>query len=218
VTRITEKCGRFVTFEGGEGAGKSTQIRLLAEAMRVAGIDVVVTREPGGVNSAERIRALLVEGEPGAWLPPTEALLHFAARVEHVERVIKPSLAAGRWVLCDRFVDSTIAYQGHGHRVPQRYLAQLQAATLQRFAPDLTIILDLPVEIGLARAALRLGIETRYELMDRAFHERVRRGYRRIARTAKRRCALVEAAGDIGSVAAAVRAVVRERLAVPMQP
>jgi dTMP kinase len=147
--------GRFITFEGGEGAGKSTHVRLLAEALRAAGLSVVETREPGGSPGAEEIRELLVHGAVARWDPMSEALLHFAARRDHVTRVIAPALAAGDWVLSDRFADSTMAYQGYGHRLGREVIEQLYALAVGDLAPELTVILDLPVEDGLARAGSR---------------------------------------------------------------
>jgi dTMP kinase len=202
---MTVRRGRFVTFEGGEGAGKSTQLRLLAEWLDAQGLAVVTTREPGGTPGAERIRKLLVEGDADAWIPTTEALLHYAARVEHVERVVRPALAAGRWVLSDRFADSTMAYQGYGHRLGPARIAALHRAALGGFKPDLTLVLDQGVARGLARAAARRGRETRYESMTPAFHRRVRAGFLEIARAEPDRCAVVDARGTIDQVQARVR-------------
>jgi dTMP kinase len=193
--------GRFITLEGGEGAGKSTQIRRLAERLERAGIAVLATREPGGAAAAEEVRRLLVEGEPGRWQPVSEALLHYAARAEHVARTIRPALAAGTWVLCDRFADSTMAYQGYGHRLGRAAILALDRVVLGGFKPDLTLVLDLPVTAGLARAAQRPGAADRYERMGRAFHERVRRGFRDIVRRAPRRCLLISAQGEPDLVA-----------------
>ena len=147
--------GHFITFEGGEGAGKSTHVRLLADALRGAGVGVVETREPGGSPGAEQIRELLIHGEVARWDAMTEALLHFAARRDHVARVIRPALASGDWVLCDRFADSTMAYQGYGHGLALEAIEQLYALTVGALAPDLTVILDLPVGEGLRRAETR---------------------------------------------------------------
>jgi dTMP kinase len=191
--------GRFITLEGGEGAGKSTQIRGLAARLEQAGIAVLTTREPGGAPEAEDVRRLLVEGEPGRWQPVSEALLHYAARAEHVARTIRPTLDAGTWVVCDRFADSTMAYQGYGHRLGRAAIQALDRVVLGGFKPDLTLILDLPVAAGLARAGARGGAD-RYERMGRAFHERVRRGFRDIARREKRRCVLVSAQGEPDAV------------------
>src|SRR5690349_6248781 len=140
---------RFITFEGGEGGGKSTQLRLLAEALRQAGETVVTTREPGGAPGAEEIRKLLVEGEPGRWPAEAEALLHFAARAEHLAAVIRPALKKGQWVLCDRFADSTLAYQGYGQGLDLGWLQVLRTRVVGETEPGLTLVLDLPVEKGL---------------------------------------------------------------------
>ncbi|MET1028629.1 MAG: dTMP kinase [Dongiaceae bacterium] len=204
---------RFITFEGGEGAGKSTQIRLLAETLRQAGLSVVLTREPGGSPGAEQIRKLLVEGIPGRWTAETEALLHFAARADHLDKVIRPALAAGGWVLCDRFADSTVAYQGYGHGLDLNWLAELRARIVGETEPGLTVIFDLPVETGLARAADRVAAsaaqaEDRYERMDRAFHQRLRDGYLAIAKAAPDRCRLLPADRPLDDVAAALRQLV----------
>ena len=200
--------GRFVTFEGGEGAGKSTQIQLLARWLETQGVSVIVTREPGGTSGAERIRKLLVEGAADAWTPMTEALLNYAARHDHVTRVIRPALDAGSWVLSDRFADSTMAYQGYGHAIGAAPIAALHRTVLGRFKPDLTLILDLPVARGLQRAAARRGAETRYESMRETFHRRVRAGFRAIARSEPRRCVLIDAAGDVEAVHARILSLV----------
>jgi dTMP kinase len=207
--------GRFITFEGGEGAGKSTQIGLLAEALRRRGLAVETTREPGGSPGAELVRRLLVEGDTGRWDPVTEALLHSAARREHLVRTVWPALNEGRWVLSDRFADSTLAYQGYGHGVPRATLDELYRLTAGDFAPDLTIILDLAVDQGLARAAGRGGAEDRYERMSRDFHERLRQGFLAIARADPRRCVVVPASGSVAEVHAAALKAVEERLLSP---
>jgi len=217
--------GRFVTFEGGEGAGKSTQVRRLAEALRGAGLPVRTTREPGGSPGAEEIRALLVSGETGRWDPLTEALLHSAARRDHLVRTVLPALEAGEWVLGDRFADSTTAYQGYGHGLGREAAETLYALVAGPLRPDLTLILDVPVATGLARAAGRAGAgagtgaggpaEDRYERMDRAFHERLREGFLDIARREPERCAVIDAARDAEAVAADVLSAVRTRLGAP---
>jgi dTMP kinase len=209
--------GRFITLEGGEGAGKSTQIARLADALRKAGLAVRTTREPGGSPAAETIRKLLVEGEPGRWQPMTEALLHFAARKEHLETVVLPALVSGEWVISDRFADSTMAYQGYGHRLGRAPIAALYQVAVGDFAPDLTLILDLPVEEGLARAGGRGHAEDRYERMDRAFHERVRTGFLEIARAEPQRCAVIDATGNLERVTALVFEAVATRLKVPVK-
>jgi dTMP kinase len=203
---------KFITFEGGEGAGKSTQIGLLAEALAAAGIPVRTTREPGGCPGAEQIRELLVTGAAERWDAMTEALLHFAARREHLRSVVWPSLEAGTWVLSDRFADSTMAYQGYGHGLGRTPIAQLYALTAGDFAPDLTVILDLPVALGLERARARHDGEDRYEGLGAEFHERLRTGFREIAEREPGRCALIDASGEMAAVQAAIRACVTERL------
>ncbi|TWA67925.1 thymidylate kinase [Azospirillum brasilense] len=204
--------GRFITLEGGEGAGKTTQIRLLADALIGWGKRVVLTREPGGSPGAEEIRGLLVSGETGRWGPVTEALLHTAARRDHLERTVWPALEAGHWVICDRFFDSTMAYQGYGLGLGRDLVAALQATALGDFRPDLTLILDLPVEEGLARAAARRGGEDRYERMDVAFHHRLRDGFLDIAAREPERCVVVDAGHPMETVQAAILDHVTRRL------
>jgi dTMP kinase len=216
--------GRFITLEGGEGAGKSTQQRRLAAWLRDGGIDVTVTREPGGSPGAEEIRRLLVTGAAGRWDATTEALLHFAARRDHLIKTIEPALARGNWVVCDRFADSTMAYQGYGHGLGRAVVETLYKLVVGDVAPDLTLVLDLPVADGLARARARNGAQTqphlqaegedRYEQMDLAFHERLREGFHDIVARAPERCLLIDAAGDEEAVAARIRAAVGERLGV----
>lgn len=206
--------GRFITFEGGEGAGKSTQLRLLAQALEARGLSVLTTREPGGSPGAEAIRTLLVTGETGRWDGLTEALLHYAARRDHLRCTILPALAAGTWVLCDRFNDSTLAYQGFGHGAERAGLDALYRMVAGDLRPDLTLILDLPVEQGLARAGLRNGTgdEDRYERMDRSFHQRLRQGFRSIAEAEPARCAVIDATPGTEEVQAAILATVLARL------
>ncbi|MGY0790112.1 dTMP kinase [Azospirillum argentinense] len=204
--------GRFITLEGGEGAGKTTQIRLLADALIGLGKRVVLTREPGGSPGAEEIRGLLVSGETGRWGPVTEALLHTAARRDHLERTVWPALEAGHWVICDRFFDSTMAYQGYGLGLGRDLVATLQTTALGDFRPDLTLILDLPVEEGLARAAARRGGEDRYERMDVAFHHRLRDGFLDIAAREPERCVVVDAGHPVEAVQAAILDHVTRRL------
>jgi len=186
---------------------------------------VATTREPGGSPGAERIRALLVEGEVARWDAVTETLLHFAARRDHLEKTIRPALAAGHWVISDRFYDSTLAYQGHGHGVATKLLEALLASVVAGDRPDLTLILDLPVEAGLARAAGRAGPagraggtgrEDRYERMDVAFHRRLRDGFHAIAAAEPDRCVIVDAAAPIAEVERRIRAIVGQRLGVPL--
>jgi dTMP kinase len=206
--------GRFITIEGGEGAGKTTQLGLLVAALARAGISVQATREPGGSPGAEAIRRLLLEGESERWDAVGEALLLVAARRDHVTRLIEPTLAQGIWVVCDRFSDSTFAYQGYGRELALCDLAALHRFALGAFAPDLTLILDLPVEIGLARAAARPVAADRFERLDRAFHERLRHGFRRIAAEDSARCVLIDASNDPQAVHRAVVDAVEQRLGV----
>ena len=206
--------GRFITFEGGEGTGKSTQVRLLAERLAGLAPEVVVTREPGGSTGAEAIRALLVTGAVDRWSPLAETLLMYAARRDHIERVISPALERGAWVLCDRFADSTRAYQGAGGGVDPALIAALEQHVLGDVKPDLTLILDLQVDAGLARAVDRPGAETRFEAKGRDFHERLRQAFLEIARAEPERCAVIHASGSREGVAAAVLSTVLDRLGV----
>jgi dTMP kinase len=209
--------GRFITIEGGEGAGKSTQTRLLLAALERAGIPARGTREPGGSPNAETIRRLLLEGAGERWDAVGEALLFMAARRDHVAQLIEPSLAQGFWVISDRFTDSTLAYQGYGKGLPLADLAALHHFALGAFRPDLTVILDLPVEIGLARAAARGTVTDRFEGLDPAFHERLRQGFRQIAALDEARCVLLDASADPQAVHRAVLDAVERRLGVSLQ-
>lgn len=204
--------GCFITFEGGEGAGKSTQVRLLAEALHDKGIPVVTTREPGGSAGAEEIRTLLVEGPPGRWDGLSEALLHYAARRDHVQNTVLPALADGRWVISDRFNDSTIAYQGYGHGTDLEYLRALYRMVAGDLRPHLTIILDLPADVGLRRAGRRGGAEDRYERMAPEFHARLREGFLAIAAGEPDRCVVIDAAQPPERVHEDVLAALTERL------
>jgi dTMP kinase len=189
---------RFIVFEGGEGAGKSTQVRRLAEALRARGEDVVTTREPGGSPGAETIRTLLVSGDTQRWSPETEVLLINAARADHLDRVIRPALAQGRWVVCDRFADSTMAYQGYGMGVDRAWLEALRKRVVADTEPGLTLVFDLPVEIGLGRAVA----SQRYEKMGRGFHETLRAAFKDIAAARDgRRRVLIDAAQTEDDVA-----------------
>jgi dTMP kinase len=207
--------GSFITLEGGEGAGKSTQVKRLARRLEQSGIETVTTREPGGAPSAEVIRSLLVEGEPGRWRPATEALLHFAARHEHLHATLLPALDRGAWVVCDRFADSTMAYQGYGLGLGRDMIETLYGLAVGDIRPDFTLILDLPVEAGLARAKARMaegnGAEDRYERMDHAFHERLRAAFLDIAKREPARCHVVDAAQDVDAVSDAIWAATRRR-------
>ena len=210
----TPTTGKLITLEGGEGAGKSTQVALLAADLRATGIDVVTTREPGGSPGAEDIRGLLVAGDTGRWDPLCEALLHSAARRDHVVNLIRPALGRGQWVISDRFADSTMAYQGHGHQLGTEAIAELQLLVIGKFTPDLTLILDLAPDTGLGRAKSRQAAvaEDRYERMDVAFHDRVREGFLAIARAEPGRCVVIDAGQGEQVVHDSIAAAVKQRL------
>jgi dTMP kinase len=210
--------GKFITFEGGEGAGKSTQLRLLADRLAERGVVPCVTREPGGAPGAETLRSLLLSGQHD-WAPAAEMLLHTAARAEHIEKTIRPALAAGHWVLCDRFADSTMAYQGFGQGADRAAIASLTA--MLGLTPDLTLILDVSEATAAAREAARGRAADRYDRLGPDFHRRVADGFRHIAATNPARCVLIDANGDIAAVAATILAVVEQRLrpgAPPLDP
>ncbi|WP_374517061.1 dTMP kinase [Brevundimonas sp.] len=204
--------GRFITFEGGEGTGKSTQVARLVDRLRTRELEVLQTREPGGSDGAEEIRNLALNGDAGRWSPMTESLLMFAARSDHLERTIRPALAAGRWVVCDRFADSSRAYQGAGGGVAADFIETLDAAVVGPTQPDLTLVFDLPVEVGLERAFGRGLFETRFESKGLAFHERLRKGFREIAAAHPERCVIIDADGDLETVADRVWSAVEGRL------
>ncbi len=203
--------GVFISFEGGDGAGKSTQIRLLAEALRSAGREVVTTREPGGSPGAEAIRKLLLEGAADRWSPLTEALMMYAARADHLERTIEPALKRGAVVITDRFADSTMAYQGLAGALGEDAVSRLHELVVAGREPALTIILDLPVAEGLKRAGAS-GVEQRFESKGAAYHDKVRQAFLEIARRAPARCAVISAAGTAEDVSTRIRAAVAERL------
>jgi dTMP kinase len=207
------KPGRFITFEGGEGTGKSTQVKTLAERLNGAELRTIVTREPGGSPGAEIIRHLLLSGMGKLLGPEAETLLFAAARDDHVHAVIEPALDQGFWVLCDRFFDSTRAYQGRLGKVDPKVLNAMQRVTIGDLKPDLTIILDVPVEIGMQRAAARRGdgAPDRFEAEDVRFHEGLRDAYRQIAAVEPQRCVLIDANAAPGVVAARVWTAVRDR-------
>jgi len=214
-TKTISSIGRFITFEGGEGAGKSTQIKLLAQRLEKAGLQTLVTREPGGSPGAEVIRHLLLSGIGhligGA---QAEALLFAAARDDHVRTLIEPALARGVWVLCDRFYDSTRVYQGKLGDVSPALLNALQDVTIGTMRPDMTVILDIPVEIGLKRAAVRRGnaAPDRFEGETIDFHRKLRDAYRQIATAEPGRCVLIDADAEPKLVADRIWLAAQERL------
>ena len=202
--------GRLITLEGGEGAGKSTQIAHLAACLRSAGRAVVTTREPGGTPGAEAVRELLIRGGADRWGALTETLLVLAARRDHVDRVIGPALAAGQWVLCDRFSDSTRVYQGVAGELGLELIDRLHQTIFGELAPDLTLILDLPVAIGLARREAGPS-GNRFERKAVAYHERVRAGFLAIARAEPARCVVIDADRPESAVADSIRGAVGRR-------
>jgi len=217
-TRRPAARGRFITFEGGEGSGKSTQIRMLAERLDAEGVRVIVTREPGGSPGAEIIRHVLLAGVGKMLGADAESLLFAAARDDHVRSVIQPALAQNVWVLCDRFADSTRVYQGHAGKVDLGLLNAMERVTIGALKPDLTLILDLPVEIGMQRATERRGADTpdRFEAEDVGFHQQLRDGYLAIARREPERCALIDAADTPDQVAGHIWTTLRERGLLPL--
>jgi len=206
--------GRLLSLEGGEGAGKSTQIARLARRLEERGIPAVVTREPGGTEGAEQIRRLLVDGAEDRWDPLAELYLLLAARSDHLNRRILPALANGHWVLCDRFCDSTRIYQGVAGGLGIALVDRLQAPLLERATPDLTLVLDLPAELGLARAAGKRA-RSRFEKRDLAFHQKVRQGFLALADREPARFAVIDAQGSVEAVEARIWQAVSARMGLP---
>jgi dTMP kinase len=204
--------GRFITLEGGEGTGKSTQAKLLAEALTRSGVGAMATREPGGAPGAEAIRTLLLTGAADRWDGVAEALMMVAARRAHLVETIRPALERGQWVVCDRFADSTMAYQGYGKGVARDALDALHHLIAGDLKPDLTLIFDLPIEVGRNRVRARREADTRFEKLGPEFHERVRRGFLAIAAAEPVRCAVIDAAPPIEDIHRAVMRIVGERL------
>jgi dTMP kinase len=198
----------FITLEGGEGAGKSTQSLLLAQKLQQA----VRTREPGGTVCAEWLRGFILSGKAKAWGSEAEAVLFAAARLDHVERVIKPALAHGKHVVCDRFIDSTFVYQGLTGQTSLDLLNNLQQAAIGGCAPHLTLILDIPVELGMARARARSGVKDRFEAEAQEFHHKLREGFLLVARDNPTRCVVINAAQNQDRVEADIWQAVKARL------
>jgi len=211
---VNVRRGRFITFEGGEGVGKSVQARRLVKRLRAAGVNVIRTREPGGSPGAETLRQVILSGFAARFGPDGEALLFAAARIDHLDKKILPALARGAWVVCDRFADSTRAYQGAAGKLPPGFLARLEEVSVGPNKPDLTLILDLPVEAGLARAARRRGQRgaDRFEAEGAAFHETLRQAFLAIAAAEPKRCVVIDASRNEDEVAAAVWSAVEARL------
>ena len=207
--------GLFITFDGPEGSGKSTQIARLKDWLGQAGRDVVTTREPGGTDNAERLRSLLVSGDTGAWSPVAECLIMNAARSDHLEHLIRPALEVGSIVLCDRFMDSTRAYQGGGGRLAMTDILAIERSVVGETVPDITFIFDLDPAIGLERAGKRNtgqgGSEDRFERKGLEYHEAVRNSFRQIAQDEPDRCILIDAARPVDAVTQALREALQSR-------
>ena len=216
--------GKFITFEGGEGAGKTTQSAFLADRLRRAGISVLQTREPGGTPRAEAIREVLLSGKAKKFGPLGEAVLFYAARESHLELAVRPALERGTWVICDRFSNSTRAYQGAAGGLPLYVIETIDRAVVGSTQPDLTIIFDLPPELGLKRAAARKtksasgetagNIPDRFETMNLAFHRRLREEFLSIAKAEPKRCVVVDASENERRVEDKLWAIVRERFSL----
>lgn len=207
----------FITFEGGEGSGKSTQSKLLEQSFKNAKIDVVLTREPGGTVSAEKIRNLIVDNDRGSMHPITELLLINAARYEHSVDLIMPSVKAGKVVICDRYVDSTMAYQGFGLKLGKKVPAIIHNYTMPGISPDLTFILDIEPRVGIARSKQTSEVN-HYENLDIEFHERVRNGYHEIAKMAPARCCLIDATQDILNIHKQIINVINDTINCNIKP
>ena len=212
--------GLFITFEGGEGAGKTSQINTLAQSLTQAGHKVVTTREPGGTPESEKVRNLLVQRDGGNWTPMAEILLFFAARVMLVEKIIRPALEEGKIVICDRFTDSTRAYQGYGHDFDLQAIEQLKETALGGLEPNVTFMLDIDPQDGLERSGRRLAAEAlnvkqkedRFENMDLEFHTRLRNGFLQIAKDNPERCHVIDASRDLDSVAQQISDIVMKKV------
>ena len=205
---MNDEAGLFITFEGGEGSGKTTLINRIGERLTTQGHKVLTTREPGGTPQGEKVRALIVQGDKNSWSPMEEVLLIYAARHAHVRDVIRPALTRGKIVLCDRFTDSTRAYQGYGHGLDLAMIERVDALVLDSFAPDMTFILDVDPAVGIARSKRYLAsesfgveaLEDRYENMDLSFHDKIRAGFLDIAAQNKERCAVIKDGQNIDAM------------------
>ncbi len=202
---------RFITFEGGEGSGKSTQIRLLEKKLSKK-YKVIITREPGGTREAELIRNLLVRGKSGKWSGITEVLLNFTARKDHVEKIILPNLKKNKWVICDRFSDSTLAYQGYGRNVSFDIIRKLNKSLINNLKPALTFLLDIDPKIGLSRSKKRPNNELRYENMPLSYHKKIRNAYLDIAKKNKKRIKIIDASLDKRDISEIIWSIIQKEI------
>ena len=212
MTKDLPYSGKFITLEGGDGSGKSTQARLLAEFLRQQSIETLLTREPGGAPGADEIRELILTGDPDRWDAVGETLLFYASRRNHLRLTIWPALEAGTWVISDRFADSTMAYQGYGNQLGEAAVQRVHDFAVGAFKPDLTFIFDLPAEEGLHRTQDRTHNEDRFEKMDLAFHERLREGFLDIARKNPDRCVVIDATREVETIQEELRRILKARL------
>tara|TARA_Y100000590_G_scaffold470715_1_gene668351 strand:- start:14434 stop:15084 length:651 start_codon:yes stop_codon:yes gene_type:complete len=206
------KKGLFITFEGGEGSGKSTQSKILYEKILKENCSVIYTREPGGSDQAESIRNLLVTGDSNRWSPITELFLFSAARFDHVEKKIKPALEKNNIVICDRYIDSTTAYQGYAGSINKETINIIQDISTQNTIPDLTFILDIDPDIGLKRSMTESNYETRFENKDLKYHKKIREGYLSIAKENSQRCKILNANDDINNISNKIYTIFQEHL------
>lgn len=217
--------GVFITLEGGEGTGKSTQVKMLGAALSAAGVDAVLTREPGGTDQAERIRNLMIQRDAGNFDPLTEAMLMMSARREHLVNRIWPSMEQGKWVVSDRFVDSTRAFQGYGMGLDQGLIDRIYSMIAGEFQPDLTFVFDIDAEKGLSRSLKQLAVtadknestEDRYERMGVPFHSRLRQGFLEIAKRFPNRCVIIDAAQDIATIHGQILKIIEKRFGVSLR-
>ena len=203
---------KFITFEGGEGSGKSTQIRILKKRLSKNKKKIILTREPGGTKEAERIRELLVRGKSTKWSGTTEVLLMSTARKDHVDKVILPNLKKGNWVLCDRFIDSTLAYQGYGRNVGEVLIKQLNKSLINNLKPNLTFLFDIDPKIGLRRSKKRINNELRYENMPLTYHRKIRNAYIDIAKKNKKRIKIIDGSLDKNTISEIIWSIIQKEL------
>ena len=203
---------KFITFEGGEGSGKSTQIRILKKRLSKNKKKIILTREPGGTKEAERIRELLVRGKSSKWSGTTEVLLMSTARKDHVDKVILPNLKKGNWVLCDRFIDSTLAYQGYGRNVGEVLIKQLNKSLINNLKPNLTFLFDIDPKIGLRRSKKRINNELRYENMPLTYHRKIRNAYIDIAKKNKKRIKIIDGSLDKNTISEIIWSIIQKEL------